>query len=376
MMDAGRQRTGARHAVVRHILCRRPDGCAVKHRIAGLLLAAAMLCSATHAESLATREQEAAIRLRAPAQDGFAGSVLVARGDEVVFERDIGVEPGTPPSYWIASITKQFVATGILLLQQDGELDIHNPIDRYLDPVPGDKRDITILHLLTHTSGLRQNYAADGIRDKAEALTALLKPELQSIPGEEFGYANDNYNLLAMILENVSGMRYEDFLRSRIFEPAGMRHSGSWGMPAGSDQVPPVISPMGDAMMQPNWGFRGATGMRASVADLHAFLAALNSGRLLSTESVALLMGNHVQTAGGTEIGFNWFGRRNEDGIYMKFSRGQESFGGNAVIYIYPERDLTIITATNAGPAETGDGSVTGWSRVTHEILAKIYLRD
>jgi hypothetical protein len=59
----------------------------------------------------------------------------------------------------------------------------------------------------------------------------------------------------------------------------------------------------------------------------------------------------------------------------MKFSRGQESFGGNAVIYIYPEHDLVIITATNAGPAESGDGAVTGWSRRAHEILERVYLR-
>jgi hypothetical protein len=60
----------------------------------------------------------------------------------------------------------------------------------------------------------------------------------------------------------------------------------------------------------------------------------------------------------------------------MKFSRGQESFGGNAVIYVYPVQRLTIITATNAGPAETGDGPVTGWSRLAHQVLAEIYLAD
>ena len=58
----------------------------------------------------------------------------------------------------------------------------------------------------------------------------------------------------------------------------------------------------------------------------------------------------------------------------MLFSRGQESFGGNAVIYLYPEQNLTIITATNAGPAETGEGPVEGWSRLSHKALAAIYL--
>ena len=78
----------------------------------------------------------------------------------------------------------------------------------------------------------------------------------------------------------------------------------------------------------------------------------------------------------GAEIGFNWFGRHTDQGVYMKFTRGQESFGGNAVIYDYPDQQVTIITATNAGPAETGDGPVEGWSRKTHQALAAIFVTD
>ena len=170
-------------------------------------------------------------------------------------------------------------------------------------------------------------------------------------------------------------MSYEDYLREHIFEASGMTHAGLWGMPAAGDVfIPPVATPVSDSRARANWGFRGATGMRASVPDLYSFVSALSNPQFLSKESVALLMGTHVQTSSGTEIGFNWFGRDNDDGIYMKFSRGQESFGGNAVIYIYPEQKLTIITATNAGPPETGDGAVTGWSRLAHADLAEVYL--
>jgi CubicO group peptidase (beta-lactamase class C family) len=329
------------------------------------------------AESADTSGQSADAELDKLAAQGFAGSVLVAQGDDVVYARDLGYdeELKTPPSYWIASITKQFVAAGILVLQENGDLDIDDPISRYLDNVPEDKRGITVFQLLTHTSGLNQVYAADGIFDTTEALQALLGQELQSSPGEEFSYANDNYNLLAIILEEVSGKSYEEFLQTEIFEPTGMADSGSWGAPIpDSVFVPPIISPPGDGAMLANWGFRGATGMRASVPDLFSFLQSLDSNQILSAPSVSLLMGNHVQTAGGTEIGFNWFSRHNDNGVYMKFSRGQESFGGNAVIYVYPEQQLTIITATNAGPAETGDGPITGWSRRAHEVLARIYL--
>jgi CubicO group peptidase (beta-lactamase class C family) len=312
-------------------------------------------------------------------RQGFVGSVLVAKDGEIIYSRDSGLEkePKAVPSYWIASITKQFVAAGILLLQQREQLNIHDSITEYLPNVPADKSNITIFQLLTHTSGLSQMYAADDIADKEKALESLLRTELEIRPGEQFSYANDNYNILAIILENVSGQNYEDFLRTEILVPAGMQCSGFWGEPADNrTYVPPVITQLPDISLQPNWGFKGATGMRASVQDLFAWTKLLKSEKLLSRDSVALLMGNHVELASGTKVGFNWFGQYTEDGIYTQFSRGHESFGGNTVIYLYPALNVTIVTATNAGPAETGEGPVSGWSRETHKALANIFLAN
>ena len=166
-------------------------------------------------------------------RQGFVGSVLVARQGQIEYSGDFGFsgDLDSTPSYWIASITKQFVAAGILLLYEQGALDIHKPMSAYLANVPADKDDITLFHLLIHTSGLQQNYAADGITDKTEALEALLKPELMSQPGKEFAYAGDNYNILAIVLEEVSGKSYEEFLRSEVFAPSGMQHAASWGCP-------------------------------------------------------------------------------------------------------------------------------------------------
>lgn len=312
------------------------------------------------------------------AQQGFAGSVLVARGADVIYARTIpaAVPPTDVPSYWIASITKQFVATGILLLHEEKRLDIYQPLTSYLADVPKDKRDITLFHLLTHTSGLTQRYAADGIAERDRARKALLAGKLKSAPGSKFAYANDNYNLLAIVLEKQSGLAYEEFLRTRIFQPAGMVNAGSWSMPVEQGSyVPPVATPPLKSNRGANWGFRGATGMRASVQDLFAFVRALHDDKLLTANSRELLMGNHLQLDSGTQIGFNWFTQRTPTGVYRKFSRGQESFGGNAVIYCYPDQGLTIITATNAGPAESGDGSVVGWSRRTHDALARIFVK-
>lgn len=312
-------------------------------------------------------------------RQGYTGSVLVGRGDDLIYHRDSGVEKTADcvPSYWIASITKQFTAVGILLLHEREILKIQDSIAEYLPDVPADKSEITLFHLLTHTSGLEQQYAADGIIDRVEARKALLTPPLKTTPGEQFSYANDNYNLLAIILEISSGMTYEEFLSAEILLPAGMRNSGFWGMPVESGTcVPPVATQTDLQNMSASWGFRGATGMRASVRDLHAFMQALQSHDILAIESTAMLMGNHVTLSSGTKIGFNWFGRQSDQGISMKFSGGYESFGGNAVIYDYPDQGVTIITATNAGPPETGEGPVEGWSRKTHKALAEVFVGD
>lgn len=343
----------------------------------GLLLIFSF-ASISAASSLDEENQRAADdAIDALERQGYAGSVLVAQSGIIRYHRDSGVDVSSScvPSYWIASITKQFVAVGILILHEREKLNIHDSIAIHLPTVPAEKSEITIFHLLTHTSGLQQEYAADGIADRDSALNSLLASDLRTKPGDQFSYANDNYNLLAIILEIRSGMSYEEFLRAEILLPAGMKNSGSWGMQLERGTcVPPVATQLEQGALSPNWGFRGATGMRASVLDLYSFMQLLQNPAFLSKESVDMLMGNHLQLSSGTEIGFNWFGQYSDQGIYTKSTRGQESFGGNAVVYHYPKQRLTIITATNAGPAETGDGPIKGWSRKTHEALAGIYV--
>jgi CubicO group peptidase (beta-lactamase class C family) len=319
------------------------------------------------AEAPANIAQPADVELGKLEARGFTGSVLVARDDEVIYARDLGIDgqPEAPPSYWIASITKQFTAAAILRLQEQGELDIHDRISTYLPGVPSDKQAITVFHLLTHTSGLPQNYAADGIEDKAEALRSVLAAELQSAPGTTFSYANDNYNLLAIILEQVSGTSYEEFLRDLVFEPAGMQHSGHWGMPLPDGaNVPPVISPMSGSALQPNWGFRGATGMRASVPDLFAFMRSISSSKLLAAGSPRSDLGRNrsrIQLVWPSDRRWRVHEIQPRAGKFRR-QRCHLRVPGAAFDDYYG--------------AETGDGPVTGWSRLAHQVLAEIYLAD
>ena len=136
--------------------------------------------------------------------------------------------PVTPETVFrIGSVTKQFTATAILLLAQDGKLKVSDPLSRYFSWFArGD--DITLHHLLSHTSGL---VSYTGLPGFSQTVTAEAKPEeiiarfrdlpLEFEPGSRFSYCNSGYFLLGEIVAKVSGKSYAEFLRERIFTSCG-----------------------------------------------------------------------------------------------------------------------------------------------------------
>lgn len=166
------------------------------------------------------------------ADSGFVGVALFADSNGVVFNKSYGKvfsspEPNTP--FWIASNTKPITAAAILLLEQEGKLSTNNVISKYFENVPADKEHITIDQLLTHTSGLPNDFICEGEPNLKKAVRQILSQELLSKPGEEFHYTNDGYILLAAIIEIVSKMKYESFLRESILLKSDMTLSGFGG---------------------------------------------------------------------------------------------------------------------------------------------------
>jgi len=141
----------------------------------------------------------------------------------------------TPQSVFrIASITKQFTATSIMILEERGKLNVNDPICKYLDNCPPAWQPITIRNLLTHTSGIR-NYislpvylekAADPRFSFAGFVDVFRNEPLQFAPGERFTYSNSGYFLLGLIIERASRKTYAEFVRDNIFKPLGMKNSG------------------------------------------------------------------------------------------------------------------------------------------------------
>jgi CubicO group peptidase (beta-lactamase class C family) len=167
----------------------------------------------------------------------FSGAVLIARGDGVLVNKAYGMANyelevrNTPDTkFRIASLTKTFTAAAIVMLEEEGRLRFADPVQRFIPDFPhGDK--ITILHLLSHRSGLsnpeyNESFAT---RISLEGLIERIKKRpLQFEPGTREQYSNAGFNVLAYIVERASGISYDEFLRRRIFGPLGMQNTGNF----------------------------------------------------------------------------------------------------------------------------------------------------
>ena len=168
-------------------------------------------------------------------------SLAVSQNGVVLYERGYGMAnlelgvPITPASvFHVASISKQFTAMSILLLVQRGRLSLDDEARKYVPELPDYGSPLTIRHLLTHTSGLRDVFTLQGLSaprddspDANEALVKILARQraLNSTPGAEFQYNNGGYVLLAAIVKRVSGQSLRAFAEANIFQPLGMTHT-------------------------------------------------------------------------------------------------------------------------------------------------------
>jgi CubicO group peptidase (beta-lactamase class C family) len=169
------------------------------------------------------------------------GAVLLAKNGKVILSKGYGLAnaehdvPNKPETkFRLGSITKQFTAAAILQLQEQGKLSVRDNVLKYIPSAPSAWNGITIHHLLTHTSGIPSYTGAPGyerlMRHPAgpplDFVNRFKSLPLEFIPGEKFKYNNSGYFLLGIIIEQASGQSYENYLRTRIFDPLGMNDTG------------------------------------------------------------------------------------------------------------------------------------------------------
>lgn len=229
---------------------------------------------------------------------GFSGAALVARGDQVLLNKGYGLAiitdniPNTSQTIFsTGSITKQFTAAAIMKLQMMGKLSTADSITKYFDNVPEDKQMITLRHLLTHTSGFPGALGPDFEEvGRDEMMERILKAPLEFPAGEDFGYSNCGYSMLAAIVELVSETPYEQFLNDHLFKPAGMKRTG-YRLP---DWDKETVAHWYDGDIDngipldkdyPYWNYIGNGGILSTTEDMLLWHRALMGDKVLSAEA-------------------------------------------------------------------------------------------
>jgi CubicO group peptidase (beta-lactamase class C family) len=299
---------------------------------------------------------------------GFSGEVLVVQSDRVVVEGVYGSMKGKslPPDgrFLIASAAKQFTSAAVLKLQDQGRLDLDDPISKHLAGVPVDKQSITIRQLLLHTSGLPQGYDSESATSWQDAARSILGMTLTATPGEKFQYSNENYQLGVAIVEATSGRNYLEFVRDELLEPAGLHDTGQLDGPTSVRKLSPILEPLPPRLLHFRWG---GFGFYTTARDFFAWYRALRSGRLLNPESVAELFAPIVKIGEG-HAALGWFAGTAASGKATVFTRGNDDVGSSSVLYAYPENDTVIIVLSHAGQ-KTDDIS---WARAVHARIEEI----
>lgn len=300
----------------------------------------------------------------------FSGSVLVAKDGQVVFSKgygfaniEFGARNTTETKFDLGSLSKQFTAAAILKLESEGRLSVSDPIIKFLPEYPKPQAElITIHHLLCHTSGIPSLGQRGGIPDPPhrgnavtlEELIALFKGQpLQFKPGEKYRYNNSAYILLVAIIERASGEKFDKYLESKIFSPAGMKDTGR--IPA--DRVAPNVASgyMGyepefvkPDYVHPSWAI-GAGGIYSTVEDLFKWDQALYAGKILPPAQTEEFFKAQVSRGRpGHDYAYGWF----LDDIYghRAINHGGTTEGFLSAYYRFAQERLLVVVLSNYMP--------------------------
>jgi D-alanyl-D-alanine carboxypeptidase len=270
---------------------------------------------------------------------------------------ELGVAVRPEHVFRIGSTTKLFTATAIMLLVDEGRISLDTPVSRYLPDAPQQWEQVTIEHLLTHTSGV-PNLSMDSGYWRTTArlehtLDELIAPvrarPLDFEPGTRFAYNNTGYNLLALVIERVSGEEFFAFLDRRILRPLALSHTG-----AGNDRrlIPGLVTGY-QAGPRPAWpiansNLHAAGGLVSTVDDLAAFMLALQGGKLVSPAGVKRMNTSYV-LPNGKPTGYGL-------GEWVREVNGHHLVGhGGYIFNFYSQLEMDIDAGVVAVTLHNGD---------------------
>lgn len=293
-------------------------------------------------------------------------SVAITRGGEPILVRGYGhadLEHGVPVSentvFRIGSVTKQFTAAAIMRLVEQGRIDLQDPVSEYLDGLPAWADEVSIHHLLNHTSGVK-SYTSLGpewmeimpLDLTHEKMVALFRDRpVDFTPGERYLYNNSGYYLLGMILEEVTGQPYAEHLQSTFYEPLDLdatvycsegplipHRAEGYVLEDGSFRNDPPIG-----MTQPF----SAGALCSTAADLARWARALAHGDVVSTDSYRH-MTTPTRLTGGEERSYGYGLGMGELGGEPYVAHGGGINGFISQLAYYPEADVAIAVLSNS----------------------------
>ena len=307
------------------------------------------------------------------------GSIFIEQGHKILYSESFGLSDlkkkikYTPKSVQnLGSISKTFVAYGILILQNEGKLSIEDNLLKYFPDFKNKEiaKKVTIRNLLTHTSGLPDSREIE--RDSVFYLTAKdeenwapikLTDTLNFEPGSNYEYSNPAYNGLALIIEKVSGRKWQDFIKKNIFEPAGMTNSKITDGAYPSKNVAHGYRKINDQWEEydygeyPTFAASGNGGVWSSIEDLRKYVDAIKKCSFTDCNTIKLSEEPWIpknwkgETAPWT--GLAWFNHKsylqgtNPNEQYTVIEHDGDQGGFRAHVLMIPEPDITIIWLTN-----------------------------
>ncbi len=318
------------------------------------------------------------------AKNVFSGTCLIAKGDEILAtyvggeaSKRFHVPNNIDTKFNLGSMNKMFTATAIMQLVEKGQLSLDDPIGKYVDEswLPAEiTSKITIHHLLTHTSGLGSYFNETYMRGSRELFRVVddFKPlvngeKLAFEPGERYRYSNTGMLLLGVVIESITGGSYFDYIRKNIYGPAGMTDSDSFEMDYPVENL--AIGYSRDRSSPYGWQnnlykhvIKGgpAGGGFSTVKDLHRFARAIQTGKLVSQESLDKMWQDYAGASYGYGFGV-------EEGPIGKVVGHGGGFDGiNSKLDIYLDRGYIVAVMSNT------DSGASPVAQKVGQILARL----
>lgn len=323
-------------------------------------------------------------------------AVLVAKDGKILYEKGFGyanVEDSVPitpeTKFRIGSVTKQFTAAAILKLQEDGLLSVDDKLSKFIPDYPrGD--EVTIHHLLTHTSGI---HSFTSKPDFYDTVTEAIEPEahIESFkndkydfdPGEKWSYNNSGYFLLGYLVENISEKSFDDYLKEQFFDPLGMKDTGIHRHDLELENEALGYSYQAGGFQRAlDWDMSragGAGALYSTVGDLYRWNEGIFGGKVLGESTLktaftpVTLNSGEVANAMGAKYGYGWL--MLETRGLQEIQHGGGLNGFNSQLVRYPEQNTTIAVLANCVPPPPPEaGSVGLISSAGAQAAAYFYL--